>query len=135
MNTISIFRDKKSDKQTEGLLLVLDGNGQKLFACFTIELPWRDNQRRISCIPAGRYPVVHRRSQKYGLHLHILNVPNRDLILIHQANFARQLQGCIGVGETRRDIDGDGLGDVTSSVATMKRLLELIPKNSFLVIS
>lgn len=135
MNTLSIYRDKYSDTQTEGLLLVLDNNGQKLFACFTIELPWKNNQRRISCIPPGRYQVVHRRSPKYGDHFHILNVPGRDLILIHQANYARELQGCISVGETRKDIDRDGKDDVTSSVDTMKKLLQLIPKNSWLVIS
>jgi hypothetical protein len=135
MNTISVFRDKHSPTQTEGVLVVLDANGQKLFSCFTMELPWRNNERKVSCIPPGRYQVVHRKSPKYGDHFHILNVPNRDLILIHQANYARQLQGCIGVGKNRMDIDRDGKTDITDSVATMKKLLELIPKTSWLVIS
>lgn len=135
MNGISIYRDIKSDKQTKGQLVVVNENFEVIFTCFTLELPWKNNERRVSCIPAGRYKIVHRRSKRFGHHLHILNVPGRDLILVHQANYVRQLEGCIAVGKDRIDIDGDGLKDVTSSVATMKKLMELIPEESWLVIS
>lgn len=135
MNTLSIFRDKKSDKQTQGVLIVLGEHREKLFECFTLELPWRNNERQISCIPAGKYQIEHRRSQRFGHHIHILGVPNRSLILIHQANYVRQLQGCIAVGQKRLDLDGDGQEDVTNSVAMMKKLMDLIPEKSWLVIS
>lgn len=64
--------------------------------CSTIELPWKSNQRRISCIPEGRYLLKKRYSQRFKWHVHITDVPNRDLIIIHPANDAlKELQGCI----------------------------------------
>jgi hypothetical protein len=76
---------------TNGSLLV-DG----MFVCFTIELPWLSNHRRVSCIPEGRYPIRKRFSYKRDWHLEVLEVPERSLILIHPANDAlKELQGCI----------------------------------------
>lgn len=64
--------------------------------CYTIELPWKENQARISCIPEGKYFIKKRYSQKYGWHLEVCDVPNRTYILFHPANDAqRELQGCI----------------------------------------
>lgn len=134
MNSIVIIRDKKSHQQTEGQLFVFDKNGNELFRCFTLELPWKENQRQISCIPEGRYKVVPRFSQKYKNHLHILDVPNRTWILIHEANYVHQLLGCIAVGRTRTDLNGDGLKDVTHSVATKGELLKFIAQETELVI-
>ena len=64
--------------------------------CEAIELPWRENKRGISCIPEGRYQLIKRMHTKHGLQIAVVNVPNREGILIHPANFAlRELQGCI----------------------------------------
>lgn len=64
--------------------------------CHTIELPWKDNQHKISCIPEGKYELVKRYSIKFKWHLQLKNVEDRDLILIHPANDAfRELKGCI----------------------------------------
>ena len=101
----------------------------------TLELPWRENKRRISCIPTGTYRVIRRKSPKYGQHFHILNVESRSYILIHNANYYFQLLGCIGVGRDHADINGDGLMDITSSRSTMTRLLNLLPKEFELVIA
>lgn len=69
-------------------------NGQK--ACYTIELPWKDNERQKSCIPEGRYALSKRGSAKYGLHVWVQKVPGRSLILLHPANDAKtELRGCI----------------------------------------
>lgn len=69
-------------------------NGQLI--CEAIELPWRANKRSISCIPEGRYQLIKRMHTKHGLQIAVVNVPNREGILIHPANFAlRELQGCI----------------------------------------
>ncbi len=134
-NSLSMIRTSKSDRQITGELFVLDPNGQVLFQCYTLELPWRDNQRRISAIPEGRYPVVPRQSAKYGHHLHILDVPGRDLILIHQANYVTQLEGCIAVGRSWFDLNKDGLMDVTDSIKTKNRLLEFITEPTLIIIS
>lgn len=100
----------------------------------TVELEYNDNKKRISCIPKGTYIVVKRYSPKYGNHFHISNVPNRDYILMHQANFSRQLLGCVAVGDSHIDIDKDGLKDVTNSVNTMKKLNEIMPDEFTLII-
>lgn len=64
--------------------------------CFTIELPWLQNQHNISCIPEGRYELRKRFVQKFGLHLLVVDVPDRSRILIHPASDAKtQLKGCI----------------------------------------
>ncbi len=63
---------------------------------YTIELPWKDNAKQVSCIPEGRYRLVRRKSKKYGDHFLVKDVPNRQLILIHPANDAvKELKGCI----------------------------------------
>jgi hypothetical protein len=69
-------------------------NGGLMIYC--IELPWKDNQAGVSCIPEGRYELVKRWSPKFGRHLQLMNVPQRNDILIHPANDALQeLKGCI----------------------------------------
>lgn len=62
----------------------------------TIELPWRQNARLVSCIPEGEYLIQKRYSAKFKWHLEITGVPGRSLILFHPANHAlSQLNGCI----------------------------------------
>ncbi|MFZ1451586.1 MAG: DUF5675 family protein [Ferruginibacter sp.] len=64
--------------------------------CSSIELAWKNNQSRISCIPEGRYELKKRYTAKRGWHLILENVPCRHLILIHAANDAnKELHGCI----------------------------------------
>ena len=70
--------------------------GQIIPFCYTIELPWQQNAPQHSCIPQGTYTVVLRSSEKFKTHLHILDVPGREWILIHPANDAlAELRGCI----------------------------------------
>ena len=54
----------------------------------TIELPWRDNQREISCIPEGEYDCFLVHSAKFGEVYHVLDVHERSGILIHSGNWA-----------------------------------------------
>ena len=76
---------------TNGHLLY---NGKRI--CYTIELPWKNNLPRVSCIPPGRYRLAKRFSEKFGRHLQVLDVPGRQWILIHPANDALlELEGCI----------------------------------------
>ena len=76
--------------------------------CNTIELPWRDIQRRISCIPEGKYILKKGYSSKFKWHIEIANVPNRGGILFHPANNAQmELNGCIA---PVTKISGPGLG-------------------------
>ena len=78
----------------EGTQGTLEWNGNLI--CYTIELPWLQNQKRVSCVPEGEYFLQKRYSPKFGWHLHLQDVPGRDLILIHPANnAATELLGCI----------------------------------------
>jgi hypothetical protein len=78
----------------EGTQGVLEWNGT--IVCYTIELPWLANQRRISCIPEGEYILQKRFSLKFKWHFLLIDVPGRSLILIHSANDAKlELLGCI----------------------------------------
>ncbi len=124
---VKIQRISKNDHQCLGIWTIYDDNDFPKWECRTLELPDRDNQNRISCIPEGKYTVVKRYSKKYGDHFHILNVPNRDYILAHNANYVRQLLGCIAVGLAHTDIDGDGWRDVTRSKKTLKDLNKELP--------
>jgi hypothetical protein len=64
----------------------------------TLEDAWRDNERRISCIPVGRYKVLPRRSPKFGQTWQVMNVPERDHILFHAGNTHKDTHGCILLG-------------------------------------
>ena len=97
------------------------------FQCFTLELPDLDNQRNISCIPAGTYKARKYQSPSKGLCFLLEDVPNRTYIEIHAGNYTRQIQGCILVGDGIKFLDGDLIPDVTNSGATLKKLLSLLP--------
>jgi len=129
-NNIHLSRDPFNGNQTLGKIEVRSSDGPVLFKCHSLELPWRNNVRRISCIPTGEYPLALRNSPKYGNHIHILDVPNRDLILIHPANFVSQLLGCIAPGLNRIDVNKDGVIDVASSKAAMTELLKYVDNDS-----
>ena len=120
-------RLKDGDKETLGSLLVYNGL-EKAFECKTLELPWKGNKLFVSCIPKGKYWVNHRYSPKHGDHLEIEDVVYRTCILIHVVNYVKDLEGCIGVGRTHTDIDGDGLLDITSSRNTLDALIAIVPK-------
>lgn len=107
---------------------LIDEKGQDIFQFKGIELPWNDNQKNISSIPANIYNAVAVRrysNQKYALW--IQDVPNRSQIMIHTANFARQLLGCLAPGEKFADLDRDGIIDVKHSQKIMDKLQKHIP--------
>src|SRR5690242_5524876 len=83
--------------------------------CKTLELPWKNNQRSISCIPEGLYTVTlsgpvlpddpnteedesgGRHPRPYS-HYIVHNVKGRSGILIHRGHTPSWSQGCITVG-------------------------------------
>lgn len=96
---------------TNGSLFINDK-----FICYTIELPWKENEPRNSCIPEGCYAIQKRSSPKFGQHFLITNVPNRSLILIHPANHAKtELQGCIAPVTI---LTGEGRGELSRKAFT-----------------
>jgi|TARA_R110000824_G_scaffold340920_1_gene527398 hypothetical protein len=66
---------------------------------YTVERPWLDNAPNISCIPTGEYAMEKVTSPRFGPGtLEIMDVPGRTHILIHAANWSKQLEGCIAPG-------------------------------------
>ena len=92
-----IIRKTFTEESTIGELFL---NGEKM--CDTLELPYKDNKRSISCIPAGEYQARLRYPRESGsrdyLHILVKDVPNRDYILFHRGNTAKDSRGCILVG-------------------------------------
>jgi len=129
----TIQREHYTDKQVTGTLKLFDGRKQ-IFTCKTLELPWRDNESNISCIPTGKYDAVKRVSDKYKHSYHVKSpgddqVAGRAWILIHPGNYFTDIRGCILIGREHTDINSDKYKDVTSSTSTVKRLLKLAGRN------
>ena len=59
---IKIKRLSDDGVQTLGILTMPSG---KIYN--TLELAWKNNQSKVSCIPKGKYKVRKRTSAKYGL--------------------------------------------------------------------
>jgi len=114
------------DKQTLGEYHVYDGIYRvESFKC--LELPWLDNQVRISCIPTAEYKVIKHISPKFKKSFWIQDVPDRTQILIHVGNYYDDILGCQLAGLGFGDIDGDGLIDVTGSAKAIERMWNLLP--------
>lgn len=79
----------------QGTLGTLTVSGETFY---TVENPWLDNQRNISCIPTGEYGLIWRESPRFGYTYLVDGVPDRTYILLHPANFPTDVQGCIGLG-------------------------------------
>ena len=97
MINLLLIRDTFTKESTIGELFL---NGERL--CDTLENPWKDNQRNVSCIPEGIYPVRLRLPRESAtrdyIHLLVKDVKDRDYILIHIGNTAKDTSGCILVG-------------------------------------
>jgi len=96
-----IIRDTFTKESTIGKLFI---NGE--IFCDTLENPFIYNQRNISCIPKGKYKVRLRLARESAsrdyLHLLVQDVPDRDWILFHRGNTAKDTSGCILVGNGRK---------------------------------
>lgn len=125
MNTAYLIR-RYFPTHTLGALVAIDPRGNLLHSCITLELPWRDNAPQISCIPEGIYPVAARESEKFGLHYHVQQVPEREWILFHPGTYTHQLRGCIIPGAKYRDLDADGVPDILHTRRTLDNMLAAI---------
>lgn len=116
-----------SGKCTLGVLYL---NGKEILK--SVERDWLDNKANISCIPAGTYTLTPHNSPKFGkvyalenkeLGVSISGSTQRTHILIHSANYASQLQGCIALGTTFAD--KFGVGNSRKAMAIFESLLDL----------
>jgi len=114
-----LIRDTFSENSVIGELFL---DGERM--CDTLENPWLDNQRNISCIPEGEYKVRLRLPRESAtrdyVHLLVKDVENRSYILFHRGNTAKDTRGCILVGL------GSQQDFVSNSVLAMDLLIKEI---------
>tara|TARA_R110002050_G_scaffold74369_3_gene159589 strand:- start:2881 stop:3300 length:420 start_codon:yes stop_codon:yes gene_type:complete len=127
-------RTTTNDKQTTGILTLHCDGCKSTLELFTLELPYLDNEKSISSIPTGEYIVQPRISEKYGKHFIITNVVDRSYILIHYGNYYTHTRGCVLVGTSLVDINGDGLNDVINSRKSMNKLVKFTGWREFKLI-
>lgn len=118
---VTILRDKVGRKQSTGIFIVQDENGNILFTSKSLERGWLNNLNNISCVPAGNYKLVLEYSPKFNTNLwELYGVVNRRECKVHVANYWHELNGCIAPGVTQADINHDGYVDNVSSRNALK---------------
>lgn len=128
MKQATLKRGFHSPFVTLGMLFV-DGVGQNA-PLYTLEEPWQNNKRKVSCVPAGKYLCVPHNSAKYRNVWRLENVPDRDGILIHAGNTTLDIEGCILVGMSHGVMNNENA--VLKSQQAMGFLRALIlPSESF----
>lgn len=126
-----ITRTRFTEFQSIGIANFLLGDDKKVVASFcTLELPWKNNQVGISCIPTGKYDGIFRSSKRFPKSYLVKSkgmeqVEGRTWILIHKGNYFTDILGCILLGENHYDINGDGQLDVVNSTKAMNRFMEI----------
>jgi len=66
---------------------------------YSIEKPWQENQKNISCIPEGRYRCKRYESNTFSNTFKVVNVCGRSHILFHIGNKVSDVKGCIALGK------------------------------------
>lgn len=159
MKTATIIRNPSDAKQTLGTLNCQGIN----FFCDTLELPDKNNQHDISCIPVTEpdkpYLVQWTRSARLSTEAlyhwllknpgkkeedcppeiknvftyEITSVPNRAGIRMHSANYFFQLLGCVCQGSKPLDLNHDGELDLPDSRATVAAFAKAMNYEDFLL--
>ena len=121
--TITIYTRSYADR-TLGKMFV-KVNGQQVYSCACLELPWKDNATGESCIPAGTYPIRLEYSNAFKMKLwEVHEVPGRSEVKIHAANYPRELRGCIAPASYLADIDKDGNMDGAASRVALRAVMD-----------
>lgn len=99
---------------------VLSHEGDLL--CYTLELPWKENQKNISCIPIGRYDIIPKKYSFFYRKWELQEVCKRTNIQIHAGNTVNDIEGCIVIGNKIGTIAGK------KAVFNSRRTIEKLDK-------
>jgi len=130
VKTICIDRYESTSGGTRSVIHSTDDDSIRLFG---IERPWLDNAPFESCIPSGVYVGLPHVSPKFGDCILLIGgtvAANPDVeaaryaCLMHVANWADQVQGCVGVGLGQSRTERGPM--VTSSRNGMDELLKYV---------
>lgn len=134
MKTLTITRIAEKDANTLGIMVVTDSRNKILYNCITLELPYKDNKKKISCIPKGTYRAEVGNSETRGKVVYVKGVKNRQGILIHIGNYTKDTKGCILVGDKIGYSEGIKQHYITQSKLTMEELLTTIDNELMFVV-
>jgi hypothetical protein len=127
MDIITITRMEPNPTETLGILQL---NGQ-IFGV-TLELPWKMNERSVSCIYAGYHYGGIYNSNKFNCKcIALYDVQGRNYISIHPGNLFIDTKGCILVGQY---VDPLKDGTIRNSRMTLDRLVKGINKECRIII-
>lgn len=128
MTNLELTRIEFGPQGTFGVLTV-----DKRVECFTLELPWKNNEKNISCIPTGQYFFSQYMSGKYErLCLAIHDVYGRTYICVHPGNTLRDTTGCILPGQSLGVLSG--ARSVLGSNTSLDALLVKSDKSGLLTV-
>lgn len=134
MNKVTVQRLSDNGIQTLGVLTYIKPDNS-IFVCKTLELPWKENTSKISCIPKGEYLCQYTFSNHMNKFTYeVLNVPERAGIRVHSANKFSQLLGCLALGSALKDINLDGQQDVIHSGETILKFEETMQHDPFILV-
>lgn len=89
----------------------------------TLERPWKNNERMVSCIPVGTYTCKRVQSPKFGDTFEVTGVPGRSAILFHKGNLSDDSHGCILVAENFAHVKAeDGIAGSAEGFAEFKQV-------------
>lgn len=109
---------------TRGILVI-----EELRVCDTLELPWKDNEQQVSCIPEGEYEFAPHIWTKNKMKTRILlDVPNRDGIILHTGNGLRNTKGCPLLGMISK-------AGLVNSVEATTKAIRLLPEYGKIIVS
>lgn len=120
MKHLTLVRLRFSDECVTGKMISED---DYIDFC-TLERPWLDNKKYVSCIPPGLY-VFKFHSGPTKKRVWQADVPNRTGILIHSGNIVDETVGCILIGTGFQKWPGDKTA-LKQSREALNRLREYI---------
>lgn len=74
-----------------------------------LELPWKNNNRSVSCIPEGIYQVIKQQPKpdRNYIYFRLPKVPGRSGILIHRGVRPSHSKGCLLVGSRLANVNSN----------------------------
>lgn len=112
-------REENFEYGTFGILSV-----QKRVFCVTLEPPDLLNLRSKSSIPAQQYICKRYSSEKYPDTFQVMDVPDRNKVLLHAGNDIRDTEGCIILAQHFGKLQGNRA--VLNSGMTLKNFMKLM---------
>lgn len=132
MKCLTLLRDETGDEGTFSIGMLAAGDN-RLGSWDWIELPWRDNQAEVSCIPPGLYEAHLTYSDHFKRDVYVLEgVPDRQFIEMHPANWAgdrtmgffSDLRGCAAPGLARGVLTAPGAAEPQRAILQSQRAFQ-----------